>query len=52
LNQHKFGKAAQSEEEVKREIAIMKKLNHENVMTLHDVIDDPNSNKLCAGSRC
>ena len=39
-------------DDVIREIAIMKKLNHENVMTLHDVIDDPNSNKLCAGSRC
>jgi len=33
-------------DDVIREIAIMKKLDHPNVMTLHDVIDDPNANKL------
>ena len=29
-----------------REIAIMKKLNHPNVIKLHEVIDDPEEDKL------
>ena len=33
-------------EDVLREIAIMRKLAHENVMTMHDAIDDPSVNKL------
>ena len=33
-------------DDVRREIAIMKRLAHENVMNMHDVIDDPNKNKL------
>jgi len=33
-------------DDVIREIAIMKRLSHDNVMNLHDVIDDPNANKL------
>ena len=32
--------------DVKREIAIMKKLAHENVLKLHEVMDDPRQNKL------
>jgi len=39
-------KSAQSLEEVKREIAIMKKLNHPHVLRLYEVMDDPNVNKL------
>ena len=31
---------------VQREIAIMKKLRHENIIALHEVIDDPMSNKI------
>jgi [calcium/calmodulin-dependent protein kinase] kinase len=50
LKQHKFGGgggggATQTEEEVKREIAIMKKLNHPHVLRLFEVMDDP---KVCA----
>jgi len=45
LKQHKFGGggggATQTEEEVKREIAIMKKLNHPHVLRLFEVMDDP-----------
>ena len=33
-------------DDVIREIAIMKRLDHENVMNMHDVIDDPTLNKL------
>lgn len=39
-------KNAQSLEDVKREIAIMKKLNHPHVLRLYEVMDDPNVNKL------
>jgi serine/threonine protein kinase len=50
LKQHKFGSknsgANQTEEEVKREIAIMKKLNHPHVLRLYEVMDDPKVNKL------
>lgn len=33
-------------EQVKREIAILKKCNHKNVLKLYEVIDDPNEEKL------
>lgn len=33
-------------EQVKREIAILKKCNHPNVLKLYEVIDDPNEEKL------
>ena len=33
-------------DDAKREIAIMKKLRHENVLRLYEVMDDPNVNKL------
>ena len=51
LKQHtsmsKHAKAqTQTEEEVKREIAIMKKLNHPHVLRLYEVMDDPKVNKL------
>jgi len=35
---------------VLREIAIMRKLRHENVMALRDVIDDASINKLYMAS--
>jgi hypothetical protein len=33
-------------DDVLREIAIMKRLDHENVMVMHDVVDDSSCNKL------
>jgi len=33
-------------ETVKREIAVLKKLNHKNVLKLYEVIDDPNQEKI------
>eukprot|EP00898_Chlorokybus_atmophyticus_P006257 jgi/Chlat1/6632/Chrsp482S06106 len=33
-------------QEVRKEIAIMKKLSHENIVTLHEVIEDPSGVKL------
>ena len=33
-------------QDVMREIAIMKKLDHKNVIKLHEVIDDPKEDKL------
>ena len=36
--------------DLKREIAIMKKLNHPNVVKLYEVIDDPQSENIYLGS--
>ena len=36
--------------DVKREIAIMKKLCHSNVVKLHEVIDDDEGDKLYMGN--
>lgn len=33
-------------EQVKKEIAVLKKLNHKNVLKLYEVIDDPNQEKI------
>ena len=33
-------------DDVKREIAIMKKLRHEHILQLYEVMDDPKVNKL------
>ena len=41
LKQHKFSGGGAGEEEVKQEIAIMKKLNHPHVLRLFEVMDDP-----------
>ncbi|OQR97984.1 kinase [Thraustotheca clavata] len=46
---HKQGKLNRQPEsimDIKREIAIMKKLNHPNVLRLFEVMDDPHMNKL------
>eukprot|EP00756_Hemistasia_phaeocysticola_P038466 Hpha_TRINITY_DN16758_c2_g3::TRINITY_DN16758_c2_g3_i1::g.79110::m.79110/K07359/CAMKK2; calcium/calmodulin-dependent protein kinase kinase 2 len=43
-NAHRENKTAF--DDVLREIAIMKRLDHPNIVTLHEVIDDPDSNKL------
>jgi len=54
MKQHKFGGgkgggASQTEEEVKREIAIMKKLNHRHVLRLYEVRDHARLTALQAG---
>ena len=36
-------------EDVKREIAIMKKIDHPNIIRLFEVIDDPESDKIFLG---
>lgn len=35
-----------SDEEVLREVAVMKRLTHQNVVRLHEVIDDPKRDKF------
>lgn len=37
-------------EDVKTEIAIMKKLNHPNLIRLHEVIDDQSAEQLYMGN--
>jgi hypothetical protein len=39
----------ESEHKVRREIAIMKKCVHPNVIVLREVMDDPNSKKIYLG---
>jgi len=34
-------------DDVLREVALMKKLNHPNVIRMHEVVDDPEKDKLC-----
>jgi len=41
-----FGKSTSIHDDIKREVAIMKKLRHRNVLRLYEVMDDPNVNKL------
>lgn len=47
LKKKKQGNTSETyEEDIRREIAIMKKLTHPNVLKLYEVLDDPNVNKL------
>lgn len=47
LKKKKAGKNSETYfEDIKREIAIMKQLNHPNVLRLFEVLDDPNVNKM------
>lgn len=39
-------------QEVAKEIAVMKKLDHPNVVRLHEVIDDEDKDKLYMGEFC
>lgn len=45
MKKDKLGKQSKLDD-IKREIAIMKKLNHPNVLRLYEVMDDPTMNKL------
>ena len=42
--------ANQSLDNVYKEIAILKKLNHQNVVKLIEVLDDPSEDYLCLGN--
>ena len=46
LQKKSIGKHSTFMDDVKREVAIMKKLRHENVLRLYEVMDDPKVNKL------
>ena len=46
LKKKSLGKSASYLDDVKREIAIVKKLDHPNVLRLFEVMDDPKVNKL------
>lgn len=35
--------------DIRREVAIMKRLDHPNIVHLYEVIDDPNSDKMYLG---
>lgn len=41
-----FKQGATSESQIRREIAIMKKLRHRNIVSLHSVVDDPEAEKM------
>lgn len=41
------GRYKNAYDDVLREIALMKKLNHPNVIRMHEVLDDPENDKLC-----
>lgn len=41
------GRYKNAYDDVLREIALMKKLNHPNVIRMHEVVDDPEKDKLC-----
>ena len=51
LKKRKTSRNSTALDDVFREIAVMKKLRHKNVVTLHEVIDDPTNSKLCAHMR-
>ena len=36
-------------EDVKREIAVMKKISHPNLVSLHEVIENPDNDKIIMG---
>lgn len=42
----KSGAGNQSDDEILREVAVMKKLQHKNVVALYEVIDDPDGDKF------
>ena len=42
----KFGRGSGDLQNIQREIAIMKKLRHKNVVSLYEVIDDPDDSKM------
>ncbi|RYE81992.1 MAG: hypothetical protein EOO65_06090, partial [Methanosarcinales archaeon] len=46
LRKRRFGTSMKSEEEVLREVAVMKRLHHPNVVSLFEVIDDPAGDKF------
>jgi serine/threonine protein kinase len=47
MSKKKNGKSSETYfEDIKREIAIMKKLQHPNVLKLYEVLDDPNVSLL------
>ena len=48
LKRHRVGMTNSALDQLMREIAVMKKVHHPNCVELHEVIDDPSTDEVCA----